>query len=92
MQDGDHRRQSVNAGGPLQRMKGAEQSIDAAFIARAALEHQQVLARLADQLAGLDQELLDKFVPAHASSPGSIRPVMMATWRRRSASETGLRR
>ena len=61
-----------DAGGALQRVEGAEGAVETLPVVRTLLQRQQVVVGLVDQLAPLDQELLDELV--HAGSPHMIEP------------------
>ena len=85
MQGASHGDEIDDAGGALQRVQGAERAVEALLVVRTLLEGQQVVVALGDELATLDQELLDEFV--HAGSPH-----MMATCSTRASWRTGLTR
>ena len=70
MQRPSHRDEIDDAGRALQRVKGAKRAVEPLLVVRALLERQQVVVALGDELAALDQELLDELV--HAGSPHMI--------------------
>ncbi len=85
MQQPSHVRQVGNGGAAFERVKGAEDDVDAMLVVGRAFEREQLVGGLVDELARLEDELFEQDV--HGD-----RPVRALAWSTRSSWLTGFTR